>query len=241
MPFMPSVLESVEWGKSALELIQHVRELDPNAPAVLHIRHSERLPVSLRQEGFNLSLTDRGVKTSYEFGSKLPVDRKYYLHHTDIDRTQMTAANIQKGIHDNKGVSKVMGEIPVASVVDVEAASIIMRELMSGNDAEGARTVFYRWLSGIYPPWVMKPSLEFAQQGASTMMKDLSEAEPGDLHIWVSHENWIAAFLLHWLGECSFHWVSFMDGFILQFHEDNMTSYFRGQKKEVKYPYWWNF
>jgi len=236
---MSSILESIEWGKPALELVQQAWELDLNAPAFMHIRHSERPPVSA---GLNLPLTDRGVKAAYEFGRNLPVDRKYYLYHTNIDRNQMTAENMQKGILDRKGVSKIMGEIPVATIIDAEEnASLMMRAFEGKEEAGGARTHFYRWLSGLYPPWVRKPSLEFAQQGAFLMMKNLREAEPDDLHVWVSHETWIAAFLMHWLGEFSFDWISYMDGFILQFHEGYMMSFFRGEKKEVKYPYWWNF
>jgi len=134
-----------------------------------------------------------------------------------------------------------MGEIPLTSVVDVEAFRNLLLEIREENENERMRNLFHRWVSGLYPPWVMKPSLEFAQEGAFLMMRYLEGAGPEDVHIWVSHETWVAAFLQHWLGECSFDWVSFMDGFILQFHEDCMMSFFRGEKKEVKYPYWWNF
>ena len=102
---MDSVLETVEWGKSALDLIKHTQELDPNLPAFIHIRHSERPSATQRQTGFKLPLTEKGEKASYELGNKLPVTRKYHLYHTDIDRTLVTAENIMKGIQEIKGVA----------------------------------------------------------------------------------------------------------------------------------------
>ncbi len=39
---VPSVLESVEWGKPALSLLSQCKQLDTNLPAVMHIRHTER-------------------------------------------------------------------------------------------------------------------------------------------------------------------------------------------------------
>jgi len=238
---MSSTLESVKWGKSALELIKHTWELDPNVPAVMQIRHSERLPVTKRSE-MNLPLTDTGEKTAYEFGSKLPPERKYYLHYTSVERTQKTASKLHEGVIDNKGISEIVGILPVTSVIDIEANANIAMQIKKGiEDDEGSRKYFYHWLSGLVPPWVREPSLEFSQQAAYTMIKNLREAKPKDMHIWVSHDAWVAPFLLHWLGECSFNWVSFMDGFILQFYESYMVSFFRGEKKKVEYPYWWRF
>jgi len=238
---MPSVLESVGWGKPALDLVKHSMELDPDSPAVMHLRHSERPQVSA-SAGLHLPLTDKGETAAYEFGLNLSVDREYYIYHTRIDRAKKTAENIHKGILDNKGVSKIIGVIPVGYVVDFEEyRSIIFRELEGKEEVVGTRNFFDLWLSGMYPPSVVKPSPEFAQQAASLMMRNLDEANPEDLHIWVSHDTWVAAFLRHWLKECSFNWVNFMDGFILQFHKDHMMSFYRGKKRKVKYPSKWNF
>ena len=238
---MTFTLELVEWGKSALDLINHTKELDPNVPAVLHIRHSERPQMELQKHAFKMALSERGEKASIEFGVQLPVNRNYSFYHTDIDRTQMTAKKIQQGIQYNGGASEIVGEIPLFSFLDYEEAGKILREMKIEDDELRARTVFYRWLSGIYPPWIIKPSLDFSQFGASLMMKNLREAECDDFHVWVSHENWVAAFLMHWLGEWSFEWIPFLDGFILQFYDDHIVSFFRGKKKKLNYPYWWNF
>ena len=235
-----SILESVPWGKSALKLLQHTKELDSKVPAVIHIRHSERPPASLQKNGFNQPLTTTGTEASLEFGKHLPINRKYSLFHTDVDRTQMTCQNIQKGIKNSGGKSSIKGEIMLASVVNVSEAVKIIRGLGIEDDDERASTLFYRWVAGLISPNVFRPSLEFAQIGASIMMKNLESADSDDVNIWVSHENWVAAFLVHWLCEFSFDWITFLDGFILQFYDDHMIAFFRGENKKLNYPYWWN-
>ena len=240
---MSSVLGSVEWGKHALDIIKHTKELDPSLPAIMHIRHSERFPVNLQQEGTTLALTSRGEKTAYEFGTKLPANRQYFLHYTHVNRTQQTAENIQKGIHHNNGTSYIGGIIPATTMVDREAYNTIMANTIFSYDTEleGTRTYIHRWLSGFYPPSVMKPSIEHAKDLAAYMMMNLKDAGSSDFHIYVSHDMWVASLFLHWLGEVSFDFVQYMDGFILQFYEEYVMAYFRGTKMKLEYPYWWSF
>jgi len=78
---MSSILESVEWGKPALSLLSQSRELDPNLPAVMHIRHSERPEIASREER-GANLTESGKKAAHEFGSLLPRNRSYRLYHS---------------------------------------------------------------------------------------------------------------------------------------------------------------
>jgi hypothetical protein len=48
---MGSVIESVGWGKPALKLLSRCEKLDQNAPAVMHIRHTERPDATLESMG----------------------------------------------------------------------------------------------------------------------------------------------------------------------------------------------
>ena len=238
---MSSVLESVVWGKSPLQLIKQMKDLDPNKPAVLHIRHSERHTLNTKQTTYLTALTKTGEKTSYEFGKKLPTNRKYHHFHTIVDRTKETASNIHQGILDNKGKSTGLSTIPVKTIVDYEANSELTRKIIqeSEDELDVTKKVFYRWLSGYNPPWVRKSSLVFSQQVASFMMKQLRKEQQNDIHVWVTHDNFIAAFIHHWFGEYLDNWIEFLEGFIVQFYEDHMVFYFRGTKKQVEYPYWW--
>ena len=147
-----------------------------------------------------------------------------------------------KGVLDNSGVSDIKGEIPLAVTIDGSAISQIFRDMRTNYDeAEMAKIFTYRWVAGRYAPWVLMPSLEFAQRGASLMIKTLRDADKRDVHIWVSHDSWVMAFLMHWLGESCFDYVTFMDGFIMQLNEDAISFCFRDKKKDIEYPYWWNF
>ena len=65
---MSSILESVEWGKSALTLLAQCNKLDPNLPAVMHIRHTERPRIRLdSKDGDRILSTELGRNAAYEF------------------------------------------------------------------------------------------------------------------------------------------------------------------------------
>jgi broad specificity phosphatase PhoE len=241
---MKSIFEAIEWGKPIQQLLGQINALDPEKPAIIQIRHSERPEINLKnmQTNYSTPLTERGANAAYQFGSELPKERSYHMYHTDVDRSVSTAEKIHQGVIDDGGVSEVKGEIPLAMTIDGSAVSQIFREMKKYYDeAEMAQAFTYRWATGRYPPWVLMPCIEFAQRGASLVIKSLRDSDKRDVHIWVSHDSWVAAFLMHWLGESCFDWVTFMDGFILQLNEDTMTYYFRDKKKDIKYPYWWNF
>ncbi len=157
--------------------------------------------MEVEKEAFKMALTPRGEEASYEFGRMLPVNRGYYFYHTDMERTIKTAEMMKKGIHDNGGVAEIVDEIPLFSVLNYGEAAKIIREMNIDDDVLGAKIMFYRWISGMFPSHVFRPSLNFAQLGAAIMLENLEDAETGDMHVWVGHENWIAAFLMHWLGE----------------------------------------
>ena len=236
---MVSVLESSDWGKNVLTLAKKVHELDRAKSAFIHIRHSERPQMELHKEAFKMPLSQRGEQAAYEFGLQLPNNRHYHFYHTDMDRTKKTAEMIQRGIQENGGISEIVDEIPLFTMLDYEKGGNILRELNIPDDNLRAKTIFYRWISGIFPPEIIRPSLDFSQEAASMMLKKLEAAESSDVFVWVTHENWIAAFLMHWLGEWSFGWVPFLDGFTVQTYDDHMSVYFRGEEKKPKYPYWW--
>jgi broad specificity phosphatase PhoE len=239
---MSSVLESVEWGKASIQLIDQIKNLDPDKPAVLHIRHSERHPLTTDQATIDIALTETGQKTSYEYGKKLPTDRTYHHYHTISGRTKETASNIHQGILDNKGKSTGLSTIKIIAILDPETNSKYRRKIIneSKNEIDATKKMFYRWLSGYAPKSVIKPSKEFAQEIASLMMEKVRKSDQNNIHIWVTHDNFIATFIHHWFGEYLDNWIEFLEGFIIQFYEDYMVFYFRGEKKQVEYPYWWN-
>lgn len=237
---MTSILDTIDWGKPALQLAQQVHNLDPSKPAFIHIRHSERQTLE-ENTPYGMALTPKGIQTSIEFGRILPTNRRYTLLSTAIQRSKDTAEYIHKGIRENDGESRLDGIIQATSVRDSTVHQKNMIRLHEGRSSEEAlRHFVYRWVSGHYPESVLKPSLEFTGQASTVMSQSIKEADPEDVIIWVSHDNWIAPFLMHWLGVFDWGHLQFLDGFILQFYDEFMVLYLRDEKREVSYPYWWN-
>jgi broad specificity phosphatase PhoE len=238
---MSSVLESVKWGKASLQLIDQMKDIDPDKPAVLHIRHSERYSLSTSQATLGIALTETGKQASYEYGEKLPTNRTYHHYHTISGRTKETASNIHQGILDNNCKSTGLSTIKILSILDPDSNSKYRRKIIeeSKNEIDATKKMFYRWLSGYAPESGVKPSKEFAQEIASFMMEKVRESDQNDVHVWVTHDNFIAAFIHHWFGEYLDDWIDFLEGFIVQFYDEYMVFYFRGEKKQVGYPYWW--
>ena len=236
---MSSVLESVEWGKPALTLLSQSRELDPNLPAVMHIRHSERTEIRSREER-GANLTESGKRAAYEFGSLLPRNRSYRLYHSVSDRAIETAEEVHRGLRSIDAEACV-GGVFLHSHNDQEKFWYYL--VRDGKlDKMTARPFFINWASGHFPPWELEPCGMFAQRAASAMMKNLEELDSSGFDIYVSHDFWVASCLFYWFGIMpSLEWIKYLDGFILQLTDDRMNVYFKDGKKEAYYPYWWSF
>jgi hypothetical protein len=61
---MSSIQTTVDWRKKALFLANHAKQLDPEKPAIIHIRHSERPQMPLEKDAFKMALSTRGESTS---------------------------------------------------------------------------------------------------------------------------------------------------------------------------------
>ena len=69
-------------------------------------RHNKRF------DGISLLSTPTGIQVARDFGAALPVDRRYRLYHTWVERAKETAEGIKTGIVENGGVAEVAGVIP---------------------------------------------------------------------------------------------------------------------------------
>jgi broad specificity phosphatase PhoE len=237
---MSSVLESVQWGEPALSLLAQSRELDPNLPAVMHIRHSERPKISSREER-GANLTESGKRAAYEFGSLLPRNRSYRLYHSVSDRAIETAEEIHRGLRSIDAEACIDGVFLRSHSDQDKTWDYITRDKISPGK-ETARSYFINRASGHYPPWELEPCGIFAQRAASVMMKNLEELDLSGFDIYVSHDVWVASYLFYWSGIMpSVDWIKYMDGFILQLTDDRMNVYSKDGKKEAYYPYWWDF
>jgi len=239
---MTHILESADWSSPALALLSSFKKLDPFKPIIMHIRHTERFEPT-ENENSNLALsTSRGKQAALEFGESLPLNRRYRLYHTHVGRAKETAEGIRMGIVSRGGNATIVGIIPASLALDNDACQEYIRQLQKKyGKTEGVVKFVYRWCAGLIPPKIACPSYEFSQTVASYTFSNLRRAPTDTVDIYISHDTWIAALLFHWFGEpLPEDGINFLEGFIMQPRENDITLYVRDRKIVVEYPYWWS-
>jgi broad specificity phosphatase PhoE len=229
------VLQDVPWGKPALALLSHAKNLKPDTPAVIVVRHSERNDISSVDDYGNLGLNPTGLKAAHEFGSLLPADRNYHFYHSPVSRCRQTAENIREGLQD-RGVT-------VNSLIEMRSLAriYITRESYLALMGRDGRNFVYNWLAGHYPPWDINLSLNVAQKAALEIRKIVKKASSSDTYVFASHDLQVTAFLFHWAGILlSDSYIQFLDGFIFQKYDNKLVFYYKNGKKEFQIPYWWD-
>ena len=243
---MTSVLDSIEWGKPALSLIEQIKKLDPTLPATLHIRHTERpqaTPEGLKQAmkagHSQLLSSERGKQAAFELGGQLPKGREYRVYHTSVKRTHETAENIHKGILAQNLKSKIEGVFFKGPNDDYPKRLLYMSRDTPELD-KSIRQFFIHRVSGRYPPWELEDMMLVAKRQAAIMVENLRTAKSNTLDVCVSHEVSIACFMLYWFGIMpDERFIDFLDGFIVQLYDEKMTVFTKDGRKEIYYPYWW--
>jgi hypothetical protein len=235
---MTSVLRSVDWGGPALALLRHCKTLDADRPAVMHIRHTERHLIGDIGDGHNILSTAAGKEAAQEFGSRLPLGRRYRFFHSYYERARETAEDVSEGVSAGGGKTKVVGAMDLASILDREGYE---RYVADYTDNEvSASSFFFRWVSGLIPSDVLVPSKEFAKRAAGILTGNLKGGGPDSFDVYVSHDTWVANFMFHWFGlQPPGDWYRFLDGFIVQLDDRGMDLYYREKRSRVRYPHWW--
>jgi broad specificity phosphatase PhoE len=202
---------------------------------MMHIRHTERLRA---MPGDDPLSTEQGLRAAYEFGASLPTGRRYRLWHTYIERSRETCLAIKSGLESNKAECTIAGTIPVNTILGPAAFHNAQRRHQVVEDTDlSALTYLNHWLSGLYPPTIVRPSMEFAQMIAQTMLKDIRE---DSFHVLVSHDTWIAALMFHWLGlPPPSNWVNFLDGFVVELRSPTPILITKHGSTETILPDWW--
>jgi len=231
---MNSVLERVDWGNPVLAFLDQLKHINPELPALIHIRHSERV-----LEGLYTDLTQTGLEASKQFGEQLPRNRSYRFYHTPSSRTEKTVEKIIEGLHQKQPKTSIQNIGDLKTMRDEEKAVINLRK--NWDDSTQIRSWFYKWVAGFYPPWEMGSTLDAAQQLSGIMMKNLDTATPETIDLYVTHDTYVAVCVFHWFGLMITDWINFLNGFMVQFYPDCMRVFYSGSIMDVEYPYWWNF
>jgi hypothetical protein len=235
---MGSILESTLWGKTALRLLLQCNELDSQHPAIMHMRHTERI-ASFKGSDGNYASTSLGKEAAAEFGSTLPKHREYRLFHTYVDRTRETAEEIRHGIVGSGGRAELCGKISSNPTLDREA---FLRWIQSRKwfPEDGSYNHTCQWVAGLMPDKIQEPSMGFAQVVAEIMMSNLRGASLNAYHIYVSHDMWIQAMIFHWFGvPPQPGGLRFLDGFLMQPLDGGIRAWFGGHCDLYDYPPWW--
>ncbi|NIN63892.1 MAG: hypothetical protein GTO63_04085, partial [Anaerolineae bacterium] len=83
---------------------------------------------------------------------------------------------IMSGLDTNGAECTLAGTIPVNTILDPKGfhEEQPLHQAVEDTD-ESALTYLNHWLSGLYPPTMVRPSIEFAQMIAQAMLEDLRE------------------------------------------------------------------
>ncbi len=229
------VLQNVPWGKPALALLSHAKNLKPDVPAVIVLRHSERNDISKVEDYGNLGLNPTGFEAAHEFGSLLPADRNYYFHHSPVSRCKQTAEKIREGLKERGASVNSLKEMRSLARIYIVGESYLT---LMGRDRG---TFVYNWLAGHYPPWEINLSLNVAQRTALGIRNIMETAQSSDTFVFASHDLQVTAYLFHWAGILlSDSYIQFLDGFIFQQFDNKLVFYYKNGTKELQPPYWWN-
>jgi broad specificity phosphatase PhoE len=229
---MSLVLGSIQWGKPAFSLLNNIRSID-SKPAIMHVRHSEKLLPD------GVDLTEKGVRAAYDFGKLLPPKRTYRVYHTERKRTRHTAKHIHQALHDRGTESTIIGNIGYPEGYNVD---ILLKHLSLEREQgsrEPVKSVFYNWIGGRYSPESLIPVIDFGRWMWEVSILNLRSADDRTVDLYVSHENWVAAFMFTWLGVNPENWVNYLDGFLTQLDSNGVKYYTREESRTTYYPWWW--
>jgi len=243
---MTTTLESMVWGGPARQLLECAKDLEPGKPAVMQIRHTARNTVTKEQaqrdpkfDGRSLPSTNEGIQAAIDFGSSLPKSRSYTLYNTYVERTLETAQGIMRGMKNSGIKAQLGGKIPCDIHLDPEA-SFQWAKKQKWFPEYGAYNTTCKWIAGLRPTSVLRPSADYSREVAGIVVGNLVGVSGDAFHLYVSHDNWVQALVFHWFGvPPEVGGLRYLDGFLVQFVDDEMRVWFRGKCDAFDYPYWW--
>jgi len=227
-------LSSVKWGKAALNLLAQSKDIIPNSPAVLVLRHSERDEPDKFKDILHAQLTLQGQQAAFEFGRTLPANRKYVIYHSPIERCQVTAEQIHEGISSRLVSSTIKGVLD--SISDLKTKK---KEVSKIIDRDYPNFLFY-WIANFYPVDVIESSFAISKRVSKDIDKHFKSADDNTVFIYITHDWHVTGLLFHFSAILNtIDWIEYLDGFFLQKMEDKLIVHHKFGKKIIFKPYWW--
>jgi len=188
--------------------------------------------------------TSSGIAAATEFGARLPIDRRYRLYHTYVQRARETAGAIRDGIVSRGGSAEIVEVVPFKYSIDRVAVNRYLNKVRERCRSEDETSVGFTndWLAGLVtPPSCILPSYDFARNVADYTLKKFDSATADTIDIYVSHDTYVGSVMFHWFGvPVHKDGIDFLDGFLLQQGDKGMVVWFRNKRLVLDYPHWWS-
>ena len=209
---------------------------------MIHIRHTERPGVTGPNSNTLLSTPNGGTRPQSSSASPCPRGGATDYTTPPWAARRRAPASIIEGITRRGGEAEIAGEFPFRTSFDPQALDDYIDQVIRkcGDEDAAVAEMMNRWLAGLAPPHVFRPSGEFARLVADYAIARLDTAAPDTVDVYVTHDTWVGSCLFHWFGiPMPLDGVRFLDGYLLQPLEEEMAVWFRGKAMRVEYPHWW--
>lgn len=215
---------SIGWLSEARALLSWLYTLD-SGPALLMVRHSERLedidvPTTIQAE-----LTVSGHNLASEFGRRLPMNMKTAIFYSPHIRTRQTAERIASGLKEKGGVLLAIEKLDVllGGRGDIDEIVTLAHEI-------GFDEFYFRWKRNEIPPEIIEPIDDYLERLTQQVVDRFTQAETKDLHVYVTHDTVIAASRNTYLDISVDRGLSvpFLGGFGIAKTNDKLAGFNRG-------------
>ena len=174
--------ESEAWLANARDLVQWVNQLE-RGPALLLIRHSQRVEPDELERILIEPLTPLGIEMAKEFGRRLQCDRTISIWHSHHPRAKETAEGIVSGLEEHGGSAKV--ERPSRTLM---GPAWDAPKYVDMAHQMGIVTFFDSWARDRIPMDIIEPIGDFTRRLVKSTIGRLMRAPKDSLHIHITHD-----------------------------------------------------
>lgn len=228
--------DSVEWTATARSLLQQGKDVLPDLPAYLFLRHSHRKTPRTGPIPKTMPITALGKDMAIEFGYRLSTVtlRNCVMYHSPFLRCKQTAEAIRDGMQQGNREAVIRGSMK--ELIDVHCD---LSKIMEYQENLGYDWVNY-WLLGFFPNRDIEPAVNYGRRVVDKALH-LPGLEIAPLVILVGHDDLLLAVRGVVAGiPADASWLPYLGGFWLQFAPDAIIfSDAQHSSRKSPYPSWW--
>ena len=170
-----------------------------------------------------------------KFGKRLPKYRPIRLFHSPFKRCGETAELILEEFKKGSGRGLLKG--PLKTLYGPGASlSFYIIESMKRN---GEQFIF-RWAAGLYSDDMIKPFIPYCQNTERIIFKNINDAPPKCIDIYVTHDIFLMSLRFGWFGyPPNEKWVSFLGGMAFTLMENCILLFDIDEMIHADIPFRW--